>query len=475
MSGNEHFAEALAPDPRVLAEQVRMLYVRAPIAQATVVVNAFVVCWVFWDLVPLTRSVAWVGTLCVLSAARIALVRAYRRRAGGPSEARLWGRRFVFGAALTGVCWGAAALIFYTPRSPLHAIFLAFVLGGMTAGAASSNASYTPAFVAYAAPCLLPMVVRLSLEGDRVHAAMAFMLTLFGVAVAGIWRTGGRTVEEALRLRFRNEALVGSLTATQQRLESLNADLERRVSERTGELGRALGLHVASEMRLAVTLRSIGDAVIATDRGGAVTLFNGVAEALTGWSAEDATGRPLEEVFHVIDEGTRGRGNPLDGSPGEGIDFGPGTHTLVARDGTERTIASTTAPIRDASGDIVGVVLVFRDQTKERRAREALRQSEQRLRALADSMSPLAWTARPDGWVTWYNQRWYEYTGTTLEQTGGWEWQTVQAMNYRRDQDPSGRPAPEIGASGESGARNAIATAGEQHPKWNTRSSAFGR
>jgi len=226
-----------------------MLYARAPIAQATVVVNACLVAWIFWGLVPPVLSMAWVATLCGLAGLRIGLVRAYRRRAPGPPEAMVWARRFVAEVALTGIGWGVAALIFYAPRSPLHQVFLAFVLGGMTAGAASSNASYTPAFVAFAAPALLPMVVRLGAEGEPIQAAMAFMLALFGVAMAGISRSGGRALEEATRLRFRNEALVEGLTSAQQRLESLNAGLERRVEERTEELERALALRTASEAR----------------------------------------------------------------------------------------------------------------------------------------------------------------------------------------------------------------------------------
>jgi PAS domain S-box-containing protein len=70
-------------------------------------------------------------------------------------------------------------------------------------------------------------------------------------------------------------------------------------------------------------------------------------------------------------------------------------------------------------------VAVFDNVTEQKRAEDALRQSEERLRALADSMPQLAWTARADGYITWYNRRWYEYTGTTPEQMEGWGWQSV--------------------------------------------------
>ncbi len=101
-----------------------MLYGRAPVAQATVVVNASIVSWGFWGLVPTGLSVARVAALCALAAVRIGLARAHRRSVVAPPDARVWARRFAAGAALTGVGWGAAALLFSAPRLPAHQMFL---------------------------------------------------------------------------------------------------------------------------------------------------------------------------------------------------------------------------------------------------------------------------------------------------------------------------------------------------------------
>lgn len=226
-----------------------MLYARAPTAQGTLVVTSLLVAVVFWRVVPPARSVAWVAGLWVLAAARLAMVRAYRRAAPPPPAARRWARRFAAAAFLTGAGWGAAAFVFFVPGSPLHQLFLAFVLGGMAAGAASSNCSYPPAFLAYTVPALAPLVVRLGVEGDAVHTGMALLLSVFGVAVGGIARQLGGTVEQALRLRSANEVLVEDLTEAQDRLERANVELERRVRERTVELERALDLVHESDAR----------------------------------------------------------------------------------------------------------------------------------------------------------------------------------------------------------------------------------
>ena len=115
-------------------------------------------------------------------------------------------------------------------------------------------------------------------------------------------------------------------------------------------------------------LKSIGDGVIATDTDGTVMLLNKVAEELTGWSSHDAVGRKLDEVFSIIDEQT---GGPCI-SPVENVLKGKtvnlsGRIILVNRDGTERLIADSAAPIRDRDSRIAGAIIVFRDVTEKRK------------------------------------------------------------------------------------------------------------
>jgi PAS domain S-box-containing protein len=125
--------------------------------------------------------------------------------------------------------------------------------------------------------------------------------------------------------------------------------------------------------RLRITLASIGDAVISTDVHGRVAFLNGVAEGLTGWSQAEAVGRPLPEVFFIVNETTRRPvENPALRALAEGRIVDLANHTvLVARDGTERPIDDSAAPMRDETGAPVGAVLVFRDVTERRRAEMA--------------------------------------------------------------------------------------------------------
>jgi PAS domain S-box-containing protein len=119
--------------------------------------------------------------------------------------------------------------------------------------------------------------------------------------------------------------------------------------------------------RLRVTLRGIGDGVIATDSEGKVVLLNTIAENLTGWTEQEAIGRNIDETFHIINEFTRKPCfNPVEKVLKTGKIIGLANHTaLVSRDGIERIIADSGAPIRNDKGKIIGVVLVFRDITQQ--------------------------------------------------------------------------------------------------------------
>ncbi len=145
---------------------------------------------------------------------------------------------------------------------------------------------------------------------------------------------------------------------------------------------------------LQVTLESIGDAVIATDIDGKINFINPTAENLTGWKIEEAEGRPLEEVFHIINEETRAPvESPFTAIKREGLVVGLANHTiLITKDGREIPIEDIGAPIRDDEGKVIGAILVFHDITERRAAeheRERLFESEQSARGEAEDANRL--------------------------------------------------------------------------------------
>lgn len=143
-----------------------------------------------------------------------------------------------------------------------------------------------------------------------------------------------------------------------------------------------------SQEEFKTTLYSIGDAVITTDTEGKIKHLNQVAEKLTGWTEAEAKGKQLTKVFNIVNEITRQRGeNPVVKVLKSGLIVGLSNHTLlISKDGTEIPITDSAAPIKDKDGNILGVVLVFRDQIKERENQKLLRQSEESYHGLFNSV-----------------------------------------------------------------------------------------
>ncbi len=186
-----------------------------------------------------------------------------------------------------------------------------------------------------------------------------------------------------------------------------------------------------SEMRASRILQSIGDAVIVTDADTRITRLNAVAASLTGWSAEEARGLPLAEVFRVLQEETRlPVENPAEKVKRLGRVVDLNNHTvLVCRDGNEIHIDNSGAPIRNDKGELTGIVLVFRDVGERRRAEkemrrvtEALTRSEEELRWTVKLSSQIPWTADAEGRILGFSPSWLELTGMSAEEALGDGW-----------------------------------------------------
>ncbi len=178
-----------------------------------------------------------------------------------------------------------------------------------------------------------------------------------------------------------------------------------------------------SEEDLSTILRSIGDAVIATNAFGEIRFMNSVAEQLTGWPAKDARGLQLDQVFKILNEHTRATvESPVAKVLREGTIVGLANHTvLIARDGAEHAIEDSGAPIFDGS-KFLGVVLVFRDATAQRASEHSLVQSEQRFRAAIDAVQGVLWTNSAEGEMRGEQPGWAALTGQQFDEYQSFGW-----------------------------------------------------
>jgi PAS domain S-box-containing protein len=196
------------------------------------------------------------------------------------------------------------------------------------------------------------------------------LCTLFALAfIYLIYRQSQQKLKNLVHLETKH--LLLAQEDTNKQLQQINATLEE------------------TQERLLVTLNSIGDAVIATDKSAKVTLLNPLAQKLTGWTQLEAAGRPVNEILHIFNQDTRKPIKiPIDEALASGIIQSMTNHTvLVARGGGECIIADSCAPILDRDNHVVGAILVFRDVSQDYAAKQILRDNTARIQTILNTVA----------------------------------------------------------------------------------------
>jgi PAS domain S-box-containing protein len=288
--GEKHSTEARG---QLHAEQVKQLYQNASVGLAATVVNSAILSSVQWKVVPHQALVLWLACIFLITLLRYALLHRYRRSSVSPAEAGRWGTWFTVGAALSGIAWGAAGIVLFSAESTAHQVFLAFVLGGMVAGAAVTYSIIMQAFLAYSIPALTPLIIRFFTISDEIHIAMGGMTLYFAVLIYGVAVRVHATALQSLRLRFENSSLISYLTAAKERAEKLNEGLLSEIAERK-KAEESLRL---SEQRFRQAVDNFPGVFAIYDAQRRYQFVNARATRVGGYAPQDVLGRTDEELW----------------------------------------------------------------------------------------------------------------------------------------------------------------------------------
>jgi PAS domain S-box-containing protein len=174
--------------------------------------------------------------------------------------------------------------------------------------------------------------------------------------------------------------------------------------------------------RLASVVESSEDAIVSKTLDGIITAWNSSAEKVFGYSSTEAVGK---SVLMLLPPERSNEEAEILARIARGESVKHFETVRVRKDGKRIDVSVTISPVKDTSGAIVGASKIARDISERKLAEEALRESEARFHAMVNGIPQLAWMAEADGHIFWYNQRWYDYTGTTSDEMEGWGWQSV--------------------------------------------------
>ncbi len=228
-----------AAEKEILAAQVEYGYGQLPISLVVNLVNGFILAAVLWDVTILPKLLVWCMVLIAVTGARYYMLRAFRvNTRGAQFRYDTWRQYFALGACAAGLVWGLAAVMLFHPESFPHQVFLAFLLGGMVAGALPLLSSVDHAYSCFAIPIILPIGLQMLLAGDRIHLIMALLIVIFAVAMFASSIHVGRLFNdsEKLRQKLASSLEVGRTLEQMLRLDSLTEIPNRRLFEEELEL-----------------------------------------------------------------------------------------------------------------------------------------------------------------------------------------------------------------------------------------------
>lgn len=273
------------------AQQVHLLYSQAKLSLLGTVVNAAILIFILWSVVPHERLLTWFSCLGMLVGARFFIVQRYWRSQQREQQTSRWRTLMVVSAATTGAVWGSTAVFLYPESSFVHQMFLIVVLAGLAAGAIGVMASVKIVFLAFLIPLLLPLLSRLFFSGDELKLTMGGLLLFFALFVLLSARHLGQSIAESLRLQLANTDLIRDLSQAKEEAEEVNLQLAASHS--------ALS---ESEKRFRSLIEHSSDLITVVNEKGFILYNSPSITRILGYEAEELLGSSTTNLLHPADQ-----------------------------------------------------------------------------------------------------------------------------------------------------------------------------
>ncbi len=339
---------------------------------------------------PHSNLLVWLAGVCFVSLCRLMVYWCYQKSAGRGSNPDLWNAWFNASLFLSGVLWGSTALFMVPSNSIGHQAFLAFVIGGMVAGAAGAFTSVLAAFYIFSLPALLPIISFFFLLGDEIHIAMGTMTLFFLMLISLTANRMHQDIVHLLDLKYERSTLITNLWQEVGQRKSAQQDL-RRQKERVEEIvaQRTVQLSAVNQ-RLRAILNHAPLIIWALDREGIVTFYDGQGLEKMGLAPEDAVGKSAFELFaknkSFIDISQR---------------VIAGEFISVTIHHGDDAFAVRYQPIMNTDDRLVGAIGVAIDVTEQTAAKEALHKSEEKYRELVENINDVLYAVDKEGVIAY--------------------------------------------------------------------------
>ncbi|MDH5637207.1 MAG: PAS domain S-box protein [Nitrospinota bacterium] len=369
-------------------QQTKVLFGRSLAGVLANLVNSALVAVVMWGEVDSTPILGWTAAVWISTGLRYLLILKFHSSQITRNNFRMWQMRMIIMLLIMGVVWGSSALLLFPLNSPLHQVFLAFVLGGMIVGAVVVDSAVFEAFLVYTLFAGTPIAIRFMLQMDTLHFSMGIMCFVYMGALTAVARSVYHTTERSINIDFeRNEEKL--------KVERLNEKLLLEVAERNlaeQKLRQERDIFVGGPVVLFLWRAEEGWPVEYVSPN--VAQFGYTQEELSNGKMLFAQMVSVKDLKRVMDEvKTHARMKS---------DSFSQVYRIVSADGKERWVDDFTVTVRDANGNITNYQGYLTDTTDRKKMQDKLQESEERYRLLVE-LSPYAVVVHSGGKVVYAN------------------------------------------------------------------------